>query len=142
MSDVFDKLGRSVLPRVFDKLNGVGLSDLMDVKGETTTAGTGGGRIKSAQTTVYSNIPVIFEPKNNGYRNMGGEQAVSNQDYTLKFPTHSTAGTRYNIDPKVHRLVIQARVAPADEPSKTFRIISIRDLQGNMYEAECVRENI
>lgn len=142
MSNVFDKLGRTVLPKVFSKLNGVGLSDVMDVKGETVTAGTGGGRIKSAQTTVYSSIPVIFEPKNNGYRNVIGEQSVSNQDYTLKFPTHSSAGTRYAIDPKVHRLVVTARTAPADEPAKTFRIISIRDLQGNLYEADCVRENL
>lgn len=142
MSNVFDKLGRQVLPKVFDKLSDVGLSDLMDVKGETVTAGTGGGRIKSATTTVYSNVPVVFVPSTKGYKLNQGETLVSNQDYILKFPTHDPAGSRYAIDPRVHRLVVKARTAPADEPAKTFRIISIKDLQGNMYEVECVRENI
>ena len=142
MSNVFDKLGRTVLPKVFDKLSDVGLSDLMNVVGETVIAGTGGGRIKSGTTNVYTDIPVVFAPDSKGYRNMTGEQIMSNQDYVLKFPTHSPAGTRYAIDPKAHRLVVKARTAPADEPAKTFRIISIRDLQGNMYEADCVRENI
>lgn len=142
MSNVFDKLGRKVLPKVFDKLSDVGLSDLMDVRGETVTAGTGGGRIKSAAPTIYSNVPVVFAPNTKGYKINQGEILQSNQDYILKFPTHSPAGVRYAIDPRVHRLVVKARTAPADEPAKTFRILSIKDLQGNMYEAECVRENI
>lgn len=142
MSKVFDKLGRTVLPKVFDKLSGVGLSDLMDVKAKTTAVGAGGGRIKSAETTVYEDIPVVYAPKNNGYRNMNGDQSVSNQDYTLQFPTHSKTGILYEIDPRIHRLHIQSRAYPSDEPAMIFRILSIRDLQGNMFEADVVRENV
>lgn len=140
MANVFDKLGRQVLPKVFGKLQGVGLSDLMDVKQETTSAGTGGGRIKSATTDVYTNIPVVFKPDSKGYRIPQGDHINSNQEYTLTFPSHTTAGVRYAIDPLKHRLHVKARTAPADEPAKIFRIIAVRDLQGNLWEATCIRE--
>lgn len=141
MAKVFDKLGQSVLPKVFSKLSGVGLTDLMTVQGETTSAGTGGGRVKSATTAVYANVPVVFAPKESGFKAIEGEQGVSRQVYTLKFPSHAANGTRYNIDPKSHRLIVQARTDGGDEPQKTFRILSIRDLQGNLFEADCVKEN-
>jgi len=140
-TNVFNKLGQSVLPKVFNKLSGVGLTDLMSVTGETTTAGTGGGRIKSATTTVYSNIPCIFEPSGSGMKNVNQSKIMSEQEYTLKFPTHSSAGVRYTINPELHRLVIQARSAPGDEPQKTFRILTIKDKQGNLYEAKVVKED-
>lgn len=139
---VFNQLGQSVLPKVFDKLSSVGLTDTMDVKGKTVTAGTGGGRVKSASTVVYCDVPVVWEIRNQGYRDMRGDQAVSAQEYVLKFPTHNKNGVRYDIDPTVHRLVVKSRIYPGDEPDKTFRIIAMKDMQGNMYEAECVRENI
>jgi hypothetical protein len=142
MANVFNELGQRILPKVFGKLSGVGLTDLMDVKGETVTSGTGGGRIKSASTTVYSNIPVIFKPKETGVRMMQAERLTSEQEYILTFPSHTAAGVRYAIDPKVHRLQIKARTAPGTEPAKTFRIVSIKDLQGNLYEAEAIREDI
>jgi hypothetical protein len=138
----FNKLGQTILPKVFGKLNGVGLTDLMDIKGETTSAGTGGGRIRSAETNVYQNVPVVYEPKSGAYRFEQANQITSTQDYILKFPTHAANGSRYNIDPRRHRLVVKARTAPGDEPAKTFRIISIRDVMGNIFEAECVMENV
>lgn len=138
---VFTTLGQNVLPKVFGKLSNVGLTDFMDVKGETVTAGTGGGRIKGASPNVYEDIPVVFEIKDKGYRTMSGDQLGSNQDYILKFPTHDENGARYNLDPNVHRLHIKSRYYPGDEPAKVFRITSIRDVMGNIYEAECVRED-
>lgn len=141
MASVFDKLGRSVLPTVFSKLAGVGLTDLMTVQGETTSVGTGGGRIKNATTVVYDNIPVVFEPSNVGSKFIEGDQTQSRQMYRLKFPSHAANGTRYNIDPRAHRLVVKARTGSGDEPQKVFRVIAMRDLQGNLFEAECVREN-
>lgn len=141
MAHVFNILGQSVLPKVFAKLNSTGLTDLMNVKGETNTVGTGGGRIKSASTDVYTNIPVVFEPDNRGNKVTQGEQLVANQTYTLTFPSHTNAGVRYNIDPKSHRLVVQARTGTGTEPQKTFRILTIEDVQGNLFRAVCVKEN-
>lgn len=141
MANVFDKLGQSVLPKVFNKLNTVGLTDLMDVKGETVTAGTGGGRIKSASPNVYTAIPVIFKPSSSGTKNVAADQLLSTVQYTLTFPSHTSAGSRYAIDPKVHRLAVRARTGTGTEPAKTFRIIAIKDIQGNLYEAICEREN-
>jgi len=142
MAKVFDKLGREVLPKVFGKLSGVGLTDLMTVEGETTTVGSGGGRIKSARTIVYSNIPVIFQPtQGGGVRVAEGDQPISTTSYYLRFPSHATDGSRYNIDPKQHRLIVTARTGSGDEPQKTFRILAIRDLQGNLFEAHCIKEN-
>lgn len=138
---VFNTLGQTVLPKVFSKLSGVGLTDLMDVKGESLTAGAGGGRIKTAAANVYTDIPVIYEVKDKGYKTVAGDQLGSNQDYILKFPTHNGSGVRYAINAETHRLHIKARTAPGDEPAKVFRIIAIRDLMGNLYEAECVRED-
>lgn len=141
MANVFDKLGQSILPKVFNKLNSVGLTDLMDVKGETVTAGTGGGRIKSASPNVYTAIPVVFKPSSSGQKGVSGDQLLSSLQYTLTFPSHTNAGSRYAIDPKTHRLVVRARTGGGTEPAKTFRIIAIKDLQGNLYEAVCEREN-
>ena len=141
-TQVFNKLGQSILPKVFGKLNGVGLTDLMDIKGETTSAGTGGGRIRSAETTAYANVPVVYEPMGDSYRVQQSDQLVSSQTYLLKFPTHNASGVRYNIDPRRHRLVVQARPSPGTEPAKTFRIIAIRDVMGNIFEAECILENV
>lgn len=141
-TQVFNKLGQQILPKVFGKLNGVGLTDLMDIKGETTTAGTGGGRIRSAETNAYQNVPVVYEPLSDSFRFQQGDQIMSTQGYLLKFPTHSPAGVRYNIDPRRHRLVVKARTAPGTEPAKTFRIVSIRDVMGNIFEADCIMENV
>lgn len=139
---VFNKLGQSVLPKVFDKLSGVGLTDLMDVRGETVTKGTGGGRIKGASPVVYKDVPVSFKAEQRGYKQPQGDRLSSNQEYRVIFPSHCTNGIRYAIDPRVHRLHVKARILDGDEPSKVFRIVSIRDIQGNLYEANVIREDV
>jgi hypothetical protein len=138
---VFNKLGQSVLPKVFDKLSGVGLTDLMDVKGETLTVGSGGGRIKSAATVVYKDVPLVFMPDEKGYKNVQGDKLTSRQQYIVKFPSHNKNGVRYAVDPSLHRLHVKSRILDGDEPAKVFRIIAIRDIQGNLYEAEIARED-
>ena len=141
MANVLNQLGQKILPTVFGKLSGVGLTDLMDVRAEVATQGTGGGRIKTDSETVYCNVPVIFEPKETGTRFQQGDKLTSIQEYRLKFPSHNSHGSRYAIDPTKHRLVVKARRVDGDEPSKVFRILSIKDLQGNLYEAVVVRED-
>ncbi len=141
MANVLNQLGQRILPTVFGKLSGVGLTDLMDVKGTVTAQGTGGGRIKAEAETVYCNVPVIFEAKESGRRMPQGDRMTSVQEYILKFPSHNAAGSRYAIDPTKHRLVVKARRVDGDEPQKVFRILSIKDLQGNLYEAVVMRED-
>lgn len=142
MANVFNTLGQNVMPKVFGKLKQAGLTDLMDVQGETTSVGSGGGRIKSEKTTVYCKIPVTFKTKGSeGYKVIESDQMTSTQRFVLTFPSHTPNGTRYDIDPRQHRLVVRARTGEGTEPSKTFRIISIRDDMGVLYEADCVVEN-
>lgn len=141
MAKVFDKLGQTVLPKVFEKLSSVGLTDLMDIKGTGSTAGTGGGRIKATAPIVYEDIPVVFETRTRGYKPIQGDQLVSTQEYRLKFPTHDNYGARINVDPVSHRLHVKARHGEGDEPAKVFRIIAMEDFQGNLFEATCIKEN-
>lgn len=134
METVFNTLGQSVMPKVA----AAAFPDTMTVYGETLTSDSGGGHRKT-QTTVYSSVPVAYEPNRNDRRRIEGERQLSANEYVLTFPTHSpTTGTRYNIDPIAHRLVVNAR---GNEPAKTFRIIAAPDLSGAMYEIICVKEN-
>ncbi|TXH45711.1 MAG: hypothetical protein E6Q97_30960 [Desulfurellales bacterium] len=133
MSDVFNTLGQTVMPRVA----AAAFPDTMTVYGETLTTDSGGGHRKT-QTTVYSSVPVAYEPNRNDRRRIEGDRQLSANEYILTFPTHSAAGTRYTINPIEHRLVVAAR---GNEPAKTFRIIAAPDLSGAVYEVACVREN-
>ena len=140
MANVFNKLGQEVLPKVFGKLAGVGLTDVMDIRGITSTQGTGGGVIKSASPIVYQNVPVVFTPDRLGSRLTRGDKLTSEQGYTVQFPSHCETGERINIDPDRHRLHVRSRVNPGDEPCKVFRIIALKDNMGNTFEADVVRE--
>lgn len=115
-----------------------GYADLMNITGESTTQGAGGGQIKSASPVIYANVPVIYQPVNSNSRNTAAtDRAVSLNGYVLTFPTHH-ANARINIDPKTHRLTVIER---GNESAKTFRIISLKDFQGVIFEAICEKEN-
>lgn len=137
MAGVLNDLGQTVLPQIFNSLNAAGLTDLMNITGETRTQGTGGGQIKSASPNAYENVPVSYEPNYQNSRNNDSDRSVSLNEYVLTFPTHKN-GARINVDVKNHRLTVIAR---GNEPAKTFRIISVRDLQGVIFEAVCEKEN-
>lgn len=111
----------------------------MTIKAESaSTTGTGGGRIKGTASNAYTQVPVSYEPVKNtkGARVEAGTKSVSNQQYILTLPTHHN-GSRINLDPKIHRLVVDAR---GNEPAKTFRIISVGDVKGVVFEVVCQRE--
>jgi hypothetical protein len=138
MAGVLNDLGQTILPSVFSSLNAAGLVDLMTIQTEgNATTGTGGGRIKGTPTSAYTAVPVSYEPTVSGKRIFVAERNISVQQYTLTFPTHQS-GVRLNIDPKLHRLIVTAR---GNEPAKTFRILSIMDVSGVVFEAICEREN-
>lgn len=134
---VLNDLGQTIIPQVFSSLNSAGLVDTMTIKSESSTStDSGGGRIKGTASDAYTGVPVAYEPARTDKRIIGGDKAISSMQYVLTFPTHQS-GTRINIDPKIHRFVVNAR---GNEPAKTFRIIAIRDDVGVAFEAICERE--
>jgi hypothetical protein len=136
MAGVLNDLGQTILPSVFSSLNSAGLADTMTIKSESAaTIGTGGERIKGTATDAYTSVPVSYEPASAGKR-IVGDKATSSVQYVLTFPTHAS-GSRINIDPKIHRLIVASR---GNEPAKTFRILGIRDVSGVVFEAVCERE--
>lgn len=138
MAGVLNDLGQTILPNVFSSLNTAGLVDTMTVKSESATStDSGGGRIKGTASDAYTSVPVSYEPVTSGKRIIGGDKAISTMQYALTFPTHTSAGSRINIDPKIHRLVVNAR---GNEPAKTFRIIAVQDVSGVVFECICERE--
>lgn len=134
LADVFNTLGQTVMPKV----TAAAFPDTMTVKGETTSAGTGGGRVKSAATDVYESVPCSYEATRVENRLTSADKLLSIQQYLVTFPTHDKFRVRYEVDVKKHRLVVNAR---GTEPAKTFRIIALRDLSGVIFEAVCEREN-
>lgn len=135
---VLDILGQEVMPEVFGSLNDAGITETMDILRRVVTAGTGGGRIKGSETREYRDIPVTVNVQTSvDWRTVAGEKAISVQEYILIFATHID-GERIDIDTKGHRLKVLAR---GNESDKYFRIKSIRDKSGVIFEAVCEREN-
>lgn len=133
---IFNKLGQTLIPNAL----AIALPDTCTITAETTSAGTGGGRIKTGTSNAYSSIPCAYEPLG-GARFDSADKLVSTNAYKVTLPTHySNSGTptRINLDPKTHKIVVGAR---GNEPAKTFRIISIADDLGVVFEVVCQKEN-
>ncbi len=139
MAGVLNDLGQTILPSVFSSLNSAGLVDTMTIKAETASSvDSGGGRVKGTASDAYTSVPVSYEPaQKSSSRVTVGDKSISTQQYILTMPTHQS-GSRINLDPKSHRLIVNAR---GNEPAKTFRIISIGDVSGVVFEVVCEREN-
>lgn len=135
LTDIYNELGQDIFPDVWP----VVAPDTMTIVAETITKDSQGRAIKSATANAYTSIPVTYEtlPFAFGDRRVQGERSVSVQEYILTFPTHTAAGSRINLDPEKHRLIVDAR---GNEPAKTFRISSINDNTGAIYEVLCERE--
>ncbi len=137
LAAVFDKLGQSTMPAVAAKV----FPDTMTIKSESaSTIGTGGGRIKGTVSDYKTSVPCAYEPITaRRDRPMAGDKLVTTQRYMVTLPTHQ-AGSRINLDPKIHRFIVNARTSPGTEPAKTFRIISVGDQSGVVFETVCERE--
>jgi hypothetical protein len=133
LAAVFDILGQQVMPTVAT----AAFPDTMDIKAEVNAAGPGGGRIKSRTSTAYEAVPCTYKPLQVETRLNSADKLVSLQQYMVTFPTHHQ-GERVDIDPKTHSLTVLER---GNEPEKVFKIISIRDKQGVIFEAICTKEN-
>lgn len=138
MADVLNTLGQKIIPSVFSKLNGVGLTDTMTIKRRAASAGAGGGRVKGSVSNAYTGVYVDVTPRSSNSRLVQGDKPRSLQEYVLEFPTHDSSEVRIAVDIKTDRFVVDAR---GNEPAKTFRAITIPEDHGVVYQAICVREN-
>lgn len=134
LAGVFNKLGQTVIPKI-----GVSVfPDTCRITGETTAVGSGGGRVKSVVTESYFDVPCTYEPTQVENRLTSADKLISLQQYIVTLPTHDASGTRIDLDPKVHKIVVNER---GNEPEKTFKIVALRDVSGVVFEAVCEKEN-
>lgn len=110
----------------------------LSIKYDLVTPGSGGGQVASGPAAAYSGIACDYGPAGDGDRHIGAETLRSDQKYIVTFPAATISGTRINIDPAIHRLVVDAK---SGEPEKVFRVLAVRDNAGVIFEAVCVKEN-
>lgn len=124
------------MPEVFDAIAPDTLTILID----TISKDSSGRMVKSGTSNLAASVPCTYEPMplNLGKHRQQGDRKTSVQQYLVSFPSHTSAGSRINLDPKTHRLVVAAR---GNEPVKNFRIVAVNDQQGTMFECICEREN-
>lgn len=127
-------LGQTVMPNVCAAV----MTDTMTIKAESASSIVDGARVKGTTTDYKTSVPCCYEPvrTRKSAREGAGEKSISQQQYLVTIPTHKS-GSRINLDPKTHRFVVDAR---GNEPAKTFRIISVGDISGVVYEVVCTRE--
>jgi hypothetical protein len=131
LASVFNTLGQSVIPQVAAAV----FPDTCTIKGESLGSDSGGGQV-STVTDDYTNVPCAYEPLS-GQRFDSAGKLLSTQAYRVTIATHYN-GSRINLDPKEHKFVVNSR---GNEPAKTFRIESIGDDMGVVFEVLCTREN-
>ena len=132
---VFNQLGQTIMPTVTAAV----FPDTLTVRADTKTSDSGGGYYDSGNTTPYTNIPCKYVPFSGQTVDANGK-LVSVSGYRVTMPTHySNAGTptRINLDAEAHTLVVAAR---GNEPVKVFRIVSVGDKQGVVFEVICELE--
>lgn len=134
LAAIFDTLGQEIIPEI----GAIAFPDTCTITGETTAAGTGGGRVKSVVTEIYIDVPCTYEPTQVENRLSSSDKLISIQQYLVTMPTHDIRGDRYELDPKVHKIVVNER---GNEPAKTFKIVALRDISGVVFEWVCEKEN-
>jgi hypothetical protein len=124
------------MPRVLAKV----LPDLCTIQALNPVSDGAGGFTQGTPTNAYTSVPCAYEPLS-GARFDNNGKLLSINAYKVTLPTHyNNAGTqtRINLDPTVHRIVTATR---GNEPAKTFRIVSIADDAGVVFEVLTEREN-
>lgn len=136
LGTIFNNLGQNVIPSVLTKV----LPDLCTIQALNPTSDGAGGYTQGTPTTAYPSIPCAYEPLSGARFDTNGK-LLSINAYRVTLPTHyNNAGTqtRIQLDPTVHRIVTATR---GNEPAKTFRIVSIADDMGVVFEVLTEREN-
>lgn len=113
--------------------------DVMQIEKATVAAGAGGGQIKTGTTIEWPDVPCSYAPMSrNDRRYIVGDQSTPGEQYLMTFPVYTPDEERIEFDSKIHRLRVDER---GDEPEKVFRVISLRDNSGVVFETVCVRES-
>ena len=139
MSPFLEHLGTAAAPQMFAYLSSIGAMETMDIISRTEAQAEDGALTDGAEeTTDHAAIPVNVSPAGKGDRIQTGDQISSINQYILTFEVNTPAGARINLDPKKHFLRVRAR---DPEPVKEFRIISVGDATGVVFQVVCSREN-
>lgn len=134
-ADAMTDLGKVHFPYIFSQT----FPDTMTITAANESQGADGGIVAGSVTNAYTNVPCSYQPrKTSKGRRTVGESLLSMGDYTVELATHTSAGTKIALDPKVHRFVVNARDL---QPVKSFRIESVGDDEGLSYICYCTKEN-
>ena len=136
LSATFNTLGQTIIPNVFAAV----MPDTCTITANNPVTDGAGGFTQSTPTNAYTGIPCAYEPAS-GARIDANGKLLSVNAYKVTLPTHyklADVPTRINLNPTVHRIVTAAR---GNEPVKTFRIVSIADDMGVVFEVLAEREN-
>lgn len=132
-ASIFNELGQTIMPSVLATV----LPDLCTIQALNPSSDGAGGYTYGAPTNAYTSVPCAYEPLSGARFDVNGK-LLSTNAYRVTLPTHSSAGTRINLDPTVHQILVAAR---GNEPAKTFRISAIADDLGVVFEVLTEREN-
>jgi hypothetical protein len=136
LAAMFNLLGQTIVPQIMD----AAFPDTLSVMVETTTAGTGGGRIKTleAANAAWVGVPCRYAPiQKFGWQKEMAEQPVGTQKYLVILPMYHN-GVRVSLTSN-HKLKVAARGL---EPVKTFKIDQPPgDVQGVNWEVVATKEN-
>lgn len=106
--------------------------DTLTVKQRTYTTSASGETIQSGTTDAYTSVPCVAEPiQKFGWKKDQGDKITATQMYTVTIPCKTSAGAYIALDPDKHTLVFNAR---GSNPAKTFRIVSVGDSSGVVFE--------
>ena len=135
LATVFNRLGQTIIPRIA----AAAFPDTCDVMVETSTAGTGGGRIKTleAANPAWTGIPVKYEPiQKFGWLKEQAEMPVGTQIYLVTLPVHHD-GVRVDLAGN-HKIRVAAR---GGEPVKTFKVVQPPgDRSGVVWEVVATKD--
>lgn len=136
LASIFNQLGQSIIPDVM----AIAMPDTLSVIVETSTAGTGGGRIKTteAANVNWVGIPCKYEPiQKFGWLKEQAEMPVGTQIYLVTLPTYHN-GVRVALTIN-HKLKVAARGL---EPVKTFKVVQPPgDKQGVVWEVVATKDS-
>ena len=131
---------QTAMPGIFSFWAQAGLLDAMDIiSDEPSQSDDGALKMPTALPVDYAAVPVNVRAAKSGDRLMSGERVLETGAYVLTFQVIGADGsTRINLDPAKHRLVVRARDA---EPEKEYRIETVAEISGALWEAVCTKEN-
>ena len=112
--------------------------DTLSIVQDTSTPGPGGGQIKTGTSNYKTGVPCIYEPAKDGTVFINADKMGSLQPYKITLPIYWPANNRISVDPQTHTLVIDAR---GSEPQKVFRIDSVKDIVGVLFEVLAGKED-